>query len=390
MTSDDFYNAIAPMLESLQDDPSRSLPGDLETTTLPSGGEEISGQITESDIEGEWPIFADLEPSDEDIEAGRRAYRESGIDVLAFYKSFRFRDRPPCRGKWGIFLLDTGISVVEAEYAKKTDKLPRSELRQLAIDTLLAHERYHFWIDVWALGQETLPFSTPVKRYEYYLAGRRDAAFMRFDYEESLANHYSYIRLKSRKLSDGSRAGRLIKELFLEAPEPYSNFDFGAPERAWREGMLALAVSNGVNPVVTITMPADTEVPIIGSSIRPVYGQHPAVGYQACPVHILMVTGYAGWAQPFQGPQLREFRHFIERYLAGEKEPTSDHDYYRIDNGEKVKFPNPHDKEIRGYELKGTLLKAGMTQAEFRNARESTRRWTRNCPRSQPKAPLTA
>lgn len=82
-----------------------------------------------------------------------------------------------------------------------------------------------------------------------------------------------------------------------------------------------------------------------------------------------------------------EFRRYVMGYLGGQFLEHTDHDYYRIDNREKVKMPNPHDKTVRGYELKGTLLKAGMTHKEFTKERQRTSRWTRECPRSEPKAP---
>lgn len=322
--------------------------------------------------------------------AGRSAHREVGIDVLAFYKSFRFRDRPPCHGKWGIFLIDAGIGAVEAEYAERAGAVSRLELRKLAIDTLVAHERYHFWIDVWALGQEVLPAFERIKRFEYYQAARRQVCLTPYDYEESLANHDAYLRLRSRKLSDGTTASQLIKALFSESPERYSDFAFGPPERAHREGFVAAAVANGVDPIAARLFMSFGKLAGIGPSIRPAHGLHPAVGHQKCPVHILMTTGYAARVQRFQGPKLKEFRLFVEGYLAGEKEPRSDHNYYRIDNGEKVKRPNPHDKEVRGYELKGTLVKAGLTQSDFRHARMATRNWTIDCPRKEPKPPLTS
>ncbi|MBB5211487.1 hypothetical protein [Microbulbifer hydrolyticus] len=386
MASTDFAEVVEPWLKELKEDSKRPpLPDDLETTTFPLGGADIEGEIFE--INTESSPFPDGALAEEDIEAGRKAYRESGIDVLAFYKSFRFRDRPPFRGRWGIFLIDAGIGAIEAEYVAAAG-LPQDELRKLAIDTLVAHERYHFWIDVWALGQEVLPTCNQIKRYEYYLDRRRIVCLTPYDYEESLANHYAYSRLRSRKLSDGSRAGRLIKTLFQESPPPYSDFTFNPRERAKREGWLAAAVVNGLDALTAKPLIARGGSAEIGPSIRPVYARHPAVGHQKCPIYVLKTTGYAERIQPFQGPQLKEFRHFIERYLGGEKEPRSDHEYYKIDNGEKVKFPNPHDKEVRGYELKGTLLKAGMTQSEFRQARRATRNWTKDCPRSEPKPPL--
>ena len=389
MANDEFSEVVEPWLKDLKDDTSRPQPDDLETTTYPLGGKDLEGQVIEVDLEDEGSVCPVEAPTDEDIKAGREAHRETGIDVLAFYKSFRFRDRSPNPGKWGIFLIDAGIGVVEAEYAAMTSGIPRLELRKLAIDTLVAHERYHFWIDVWGLGQEILPGFNRIKRYEYYLSDRRTVCLTPYDYEESLANHYAHLRLRSRKLSDGSRAGRLIKGLFAGSPTPYSDFAFKPGERAKREGLIAAGVVNGVNPVKAMLIVPTGSSAEIGPSIRPAYALHPAVGHQRCPVYLLMTTGYAARVQPFQGPRLKEFRQFIERYLAGEREPTSDHDYYRIDNGAKVKFPNPHDKEVRSYELKGTLLKAGMTKSDFRHARIVTSNWTKNCPRSEPKPPLT-
>jgi hypothetical protein len=91
--------------------------------------------------------------------------------------------------------------------------------------------------------------------------------------------------------------------------------------------------------------------------------------------------------QPFQGPDLTEFRRYVGDYLDGQLLGHTDHDYYRIDNGEKIKVPNPHDKAVRGYELKGTLQKAGMTHKEFQQERQRTKAWTRHCPRPEPRPP---
>ena len=189
----DFSKIADPWLGQLQDDPSRPLPPFLESTTFPFGATDLDGQIVDVDRESDAPsIGAGRLTTGEDIDAGRRAYRELGVDVLAFYKSFRFRDCPPFRGHWGIFLIDVGIDAVAAEYAAMAPGLPFAELRELAVATLLAHERYHFWIDAWALGQESLPLTSPrIKRYVYYLAAKRDARLTEDDVEESLANHWT-------------------------------------------------------------------------------------------------------------------------------------------------------------------------------------------------------
>ncbi|WP_237067882.1 hypothetical protein [Microbulbifer guangxiensis] len=386
MASDDFADVAEPWLRELKENPDfPPLPDDLEPTTFPLEGAEIDGQPTEIDPEADYSPLPDEALAEEDIEAGREAHRNSGIDVLAFYKSFRFRNRPPCRGKWGIFLFDVGISAIRAEYAAVTVGLSPNELHKLAIDTLVAHERYHFWVDVWALGQEVLPARNRIKRYEHYLASCRNLIFCEYDYEESLANHYAYSRLRSRKLSDGSRAGRLIKNLFKKSPEPYSDFLFEAPERANREALLAGAIVNGVDPYIAVLLTARGSRAVIGPSIRPADARHPAVGHQKCPVYVLKVTGYAKRVRPFLGVKLKEFRLFIEQYLAGKKLSHTDHDYYRIDNGEKVKFPNEHDKNVQGNELINILRKAGMTPSDYRKARTATQKWKVDCPRSEPK-----
>lgn len=391
MAVTDFADIADPWLGQLQDDPSRPLPQDLDSTTFPLGGDELDGQVIDIDRESDVPaIDGGNSPSDEDIDAGRRVYREVGLDVLAFYKSFRFRDRPPFRGKWGIFLIDAGIGAVAAEYAAMNPSLPMAEVRELAVATLLAHERYHFWIDAWALGQEVLPMEPRIKRYEYSLDMKRATNLSEFDFEESLANHYAFRQLRSRQLSDGSRAEHLVRALFESCPEPYSTFAYDPKTRAHREGDLAAAVANGISPAQScaeIRLAGLNDIGIASPSIRPAPALHPVVSRQSCLVYEVWVSGYAARVLPFQGPTLGEFRQFVERYLAGKKVRT-DHDYYHIDNGEKVKFPNPHDKEVRGNELKGTLHKAGMTQREFVQARIATQYWKRNCPRDPPKRPL--
>ncbi len=390
---EDFGKIADRWLNQIQDDPSRPLPQDIDPTSFPIGGGELDGQLIDIALESDAPILGvGHSPSDEDVGAARKAYREVGIDVLAFYKSFRFRDRAPFRGHWGIFLLDAGGAAVAAEYAAMRPALPFAEARRLAVATLLAHERYHFWIDAWALGQEILPMSTHrIKRYEYYLAEKRHNFLTEYDIEESLANHYAFRQLRNLKLSDGSTAGSIVRTFFTSCPEPYSDFSYAPRARARREGELATAVASGISTAVAGLALRIGDLPEIGIAspgIRPAPSTHPIVNRQSCPIYDVWVIGYAARVQPFLRPPLKEFRGFIEGYLDGKKEPRTDHEYYRIDNGEKVKFPNPHDKEVRDHELKGTLRSAGMRYPEFLQARIATQYWKKNCPRHPPKPPI--
>lgn len=400
MPTNDFASYAKPLLDKLDDDPSKELEAaaPFASTTFPGGATDVEGEATP--LTGNEPT--DLDPngngeSNEDIDAGRRAYPMVGPDVWAFYKSFRFVDLPPFSGQWGIFLLDAGIASLSAELQDQAPGLPWDELERLAKETLLAHERYHFWIDAWALGQEITPIEMACKRYVYYLAGKRQAELTPEDYEESLANHYTFQRLRRLRFSDGTTASRILRTVLSLAPQPYSDFSLLPTDRTAREADLAHAVANGLPPGTAacrsriqfgIDGNGRSNATILGASIQPADRWHPIVGWSRCPTHRVRTHNYARLVQPFQGPKLPEFREFVTNYLDGKPAEHTDHDYYKIDNGEKVKFPNPHDKEVRGYELRGTLRQAGMTQKEFNAERDRTRSWSKHCPRNPPKPPL--
>jgi hypothetical protein len=86
-------------------------------------------------------------------------------------------------------------------------------------------------------------------------------------------------------------------------------------------------------------------------------------------------------------PTLKELKVLVAKYLKGTELPATDHQFYRIDNGEKVKFPNLHAKDIMLHELDNILRKAGMRSGEFAKERERTDRWRKHVPRV-PKEPL--
>ena len=73
---------------------------------------------------------------------------------------------------------------------------------------------------------------------------------------------------------------------------------------------------------------------------------------------------------------------FIKRYLAGVQDHQSDRSFYRIDNGEKVKLPNPHRHDLTNREFHNIIGKAGMTSPQFRRERERTSVWRKAVPRS--------
>lgn len=219
---DNFFDVAAPALERLTDDPDRGAPRVLNSTTMPIEPEEIGGELQRIRLEDDGLSGVGLDNVDpENVEAASRVVREAGIDVLAFYKSFRFRDLPPYRGRWGIFLIDAGIAAVTAHFKGMKPSLPFVELQQLAIKTLILHERYHFWIDSWALARETDPLvGNRFKKYEYYIAQRQAFAMSPLDFEESLANYYLFRGISDIRLSDGKRPTRMLADFLDSCPEP--------------------------------------------------------------------------------------------------------------------------------------------------------------------------
>lgn len=387
----DFADYAEPLLAQLADDPDRPpLDPAPHPTTFP-GHAHLDGELQrlQPNKEGSFdPMAGNADVSDADRAAARGAYPMAGTDVLAFYKSFRFKLSPPFRGNWGVFLLDAGVSGLTAEFHALDAKVPFDELRRLAMDLLLAHERYHFWIDAWALGQEIMPLVS-YKRYEPYLSDKIKVELTPDDHEESLANHYAFQKLKRRPLSSGGTAASMLRRVLEFAPGPYSDFLFDKDRRAEREGRLGFAVANGMNAATALGVAemGGKDPSVLSALLKPADWWHPVAGHSVCPVYYAHVYNYAQLMQPFQGPGLSEFKRYVTDYLAGELVEHTDHDYYRIDNWEKVKMPNPHDKTVRGYELKGTLFKAGMTHKEFQQERQRTKSWTRQCPRSEPKPP---
>ena len=390
MTSDYFNDYAKPWLDKLENDPNQpEMPNRQNSTTFPVDITDWNdNQLAE--IEGN--LDSHLEPgsnvSDEDVDAARSARQMAGLDILAFYKSFRFVDLPPFRGKWGIFLLDAGIEGLTYDLLSLLPNEPRAEVRKFSRDILIAHERYHFWIDTWALGQELTPLMPPLfKKYEYYLNGKRSVELTPDDIEESLANHYLYKKLSRWKLASGSSTAAALKAVLLDSPSPYSDCFFKTLERTKREGVLASAVANGKSPVVARVISKLTNggldpSPLLSASIVPVDRRHPVAGANKCPTYVVATSGYASLVSPYQGPERKKCMIFIENYLGGKKDSRTDHEYYRIDNEEKIKFPNSHDQHIRGYELQNILRKAGMTHKEYKSAEMQTKNWTIDCPRS--------
>jgi hypothetical protein len=393
-----FYDEILkPCLDQLRSDPGPDYGNLGRPTSSPVDLDGLEGDVIELFDDG----VGVQRPGVEELnEAEAAVYRDAaemgGLDVFAFYKSFRFREARPFPGKWGIFLLNRGVAALtrqleDAAADPMYGEPPRAEIYELATDLLIRHEEYHFWVDMWALQQEMLPLGDPKKRYERYLVEKSMPSLFDDDIEESLANHYAYEGLRGRRFSTGRSAAVAIHDVLACGPGPYADFKFKSDVRQQHESNLAVAVSNGraVTPsyVAYNLVHGGRPSVVIGETLRPPRRDNPLVGARNCPRHVVWSSGYSALLAPFLAPSRKEARAFMTEYLAGVSEGITDHEFFKIDNGEKVKFPNPHQNDLKLGEFKNILFKAGMYPVEFRRERTATRSWSKNCPRSPVKAP---
>ncbi len=147
-------------------------------------------------------------------EAAEGGIRIIGMDVLAFYKSRRYMDLKPYKGKWGIFYLRPGLNYLEASIAREYPGF--GDPRKLALSFLREHERFHFRADV-----QSLMFEAVAKQHLYGPSRRlfrnNGAEFV----EESLANRQAWDWSKQRNVGISEFAFDFMK---LQ-PDAYARFD---------------------------------------------------------------------------------------------------------------------------------------------------------------------
>ena len=108
-----------------------------------------------------------------------------------------------------------------------------------------------------------------------------------------------------------------------------------------------------------------------------------------CPVYVVRGVSASRLVKPnISLPLLSEIeKKYLKKYLNG-KEIRTDHKYFKIDNGEKIKCPNPHFKNVRLHEFKNIVRKSGLTVSEYFDERKATKKWKKNTPRKYPKKSL--
>ena len=135
--------------------------------------------------------------------------KQSGIDVLAWYTSFRRSQ------VWGIFIRRSAIKGLTYQFATKTGELPQHCLRA-AYEVLYSHELFHFQVDCAYLKLDELAAAHSLSGVDPYLQSRMMNKPWD-DLEEALANARSLYRTRRPFRSELTR-------ILKTSPHGYRDF----------------------------------------------------------------------------------------------------------------------------------------------------------------------
>ena len=349
-----------------------------------------SGLFEESSVVILRSTDGELEPYDSnDIYEGQSGeVIEHGLDVLAFYKSFRFADRQPAKNKWGIFFIKNRCRALASEMKHLTGESFTVCLNSL-IQFLYVHELYHYKIDAYMLQLEATGGLPTYRPYRFF---QRSLPIDQW-YEEAIANHYALLAVRAPLNRVPLVIQNFFEELVLQSPGAYA---LGANKSKLIYHRIQVvgqstthrrfaAIGGQRIELIRSTILAGTKL----SSVRGYAGNStaqdttlgPMAALTVCPSYWVDFAPSSRFDQPTAITISEIEQDFIERYLAGKRDRKTDHTYYKIDNGELLKMPNTHAREVTYGEFANLIGKAGMTSAEFHAARRDTRKWRKDTPR---------
>jgi hypothetical protein len=366
---------------SLDDDPD---PYDLpDSQQFPRPGVEIPNADDAQEVVEEVdsaPLPVSQEQGDESHDGSAGRVVEEGIEYLAFYKSFRDVLREPARRRWGIFFIKKRCIALATDMSFSTGESFADCLDALAA-FLYTHELYHYRFDAHCLQMEATGGLPVYRPYRKLVANRPINEW----HEESIANFYGLKALQPNPRfsypkpicdylwdlvanSPGAYAGGIDKQQGprKEHMAQQANAAFGKASPAVWQDLVESTIRTGLG----LSKPREST---LGSFLR----------VDNCPVYwIDWVKGGKSVLVPYVASVSEINNDFIRRYLAGVPDHHSDHNYCRIDNGEKIRLPNPHRPDLTNGEFHNIIGKAGMTSPQFYKERARTSVWRKEVPRS--------
>jgi len=312
---------------------------------------------------------------------------EEGIEYLAFYKSFRDFLEAPARKRWGIFFIKKRCVALATDMIFSTGE-SFSDCQNALTAFLYTHELYHYRFDAHCLQMEATRGDPVYRPYRSRVAKRPISEW----HEESIANFYGLKALRpNSRFSYPQPICDYLWDLVANSPGAYAD-GIEWEQLESREDQMAqqasAAFSNaGTSDLIslvnsTIYLGLNLSIPREFRSPRESrLGSF--LSLNKCPVYWIDWVKDGKSVLVPQATSLEEINDFIIRYLAGVKDHHSDHSYYLIDNGEKVKLPNRHRYDLTNHEFANIIRKAGMTSPKFFSERNRTSVWRKNVPRSQ-------
>ena len=187
--------------------------------------------------------------------------KQSGIDVLAWYTSFRSNQ------VWGIFIRRSAIKGLTYQFATKTGELPQHCLRA-AYEVLYVHELFHFQVDCAYLKLDELAAAHSLSGDDPYLQSRLMNKPWD-DLEEALANARSLYKTRRPFRSELTRILKTSPRGYRDFGKYRSKQDFMAGVDQLlsqpRAGLRSNAGLHGISALV------DLEDSILNGHHVPVY-----------------------------------------------------------------------------------------------------------------------
>ena len=368
---------------------------DLDNQLLKIYGDDFSDATTEEFNEF-GPADINSIEADADFESVLGGVCEGGIETIAFYKSFRFVNSYPAKGRWGIFFIKPVVVnlIQEASFDSGQSIAAAFE----AVTRLVyVHELYHYKIDSTCLQREAVALKPTYIPYRKYVSGLNISHW----WEEAVANYYGYnaIDKDTKRYQCHITIKDFLYDMIKNSPGAYA---FGVNKSG--HNIFRMNLSDQLNmstyPAVIRSssgqqMPSNLalQTMLIGLKLDRPNDRTLSnlLALNKCPSYWINPPKRHGtFPKYLQGISVDELENsFVSKYLNGNFARRTDHKYYRIDNGEEIKIPNPHLKNVKTGEMKNILLKAGLTQSQFFNERLRTKTWSKEVPRSpalQPRA----
>ena len=209
---------------------------------------------------------------------------EEGIDKLAWYRSFHW----PPSAKWGIYVLDSGLSYVSRQVLhkkvryqdlvdpKKTDAYDRAILQD-SFELLLYHEFFHYLTDMAATVLEAGNFMRPARLYVSY---RQNVCQPRSSprnlIEEALANAYALTKFFPQKRKEDKSVRDFVIDFMGHQPQGYCDYAKfrGHKFNKGKRELVTLIASAGASPIWASTEPVVPLEYLIDNTSSEFYVRH--------------------------------------------------------------------------------------------------------------------